>query len=356
MWIRQKQWDRAIADFRQAIAAQPDLPEAYLNLSQAYGGLQNWTAAVAALDEAIELRPDAAQFYRERALLQQEQGDGAAAQQDFYEAIRRDRAKGASMEELANDFVLLGLLHQRAGDYAAALAAYDSAVQARADYAPAHRQRGNVLFELKRYDEAGRALDKYLRLKPLEPEVYQLRGQIYQALRQYPKAVEAYSWALLFKPEAQTFNYRGWANLELNADRAALADFEAALQLDETNRDALLGRGHALVRLGKVPAAVSSAQAALAQGPRDRPLLLAAARIYALAAEKPETPRESWSMKDSLPSHAEQAVALLRAALEQVRREDERRVFWRGSVQTEKSFRPIRRTNGYQELARRYGS
>src|SRR5262249_44130238 len=60
--------------------------------------------------------------------------------------------------------------------------------------------------------------------------------------------------------------------------------FEAALQLEPAQTDALCGRGLARARLGAGRGAVADAEAALAHGPRTTTLLLQAACIYGRAA------------------------------------------------------------------------
>ncbi len=351
MRVRQRRWEEAIDDLGRAIATQPDSAGAYLNLAQAYRGRKDWNAAVAALDEAIDRHLDSSRLYRERALFQLERGDREAAERDFDRAIARFSA-GGPKEELADDHVQLAHLYHLTKDYPAALAECDAALKASPDYPPAQRQRAEALIALNRHAEAGEALDRYLRRHPAEPAAYLARAIIYQSLHQYTEAIMAYSQALALKEDAKTFSYRGWAYLDLDAPKPALADFEEALRLDQANLDALLGRAHAKARLGKAADAVKDARAALEHGPRDRRLLLATARIFALAAGQPDE-----AGRGQLASrYAEEAVHLLRLALEQVRREDQRKALWRESVQSEKSFLALRRLNEFQELARRYGS
>jgi tetratricopeptide (TPR) repeat protein len=283
------------------------------------------------LDQAIERRPSDSRLYRERALLKRECGNLDAARHDFERAI--SHPTGSSSQELADDHVWLGQLAHHDGDNAAALAWFDKALRVQPDFAPAYRQRADALLALDEFGKAGEALDNYFNLQnrlPNRPSLsadYVTRGLIHHGLHQYPEAVEAYSRALRLKRDAETLTYRGWAYLEYDAIRSALADFVEALRLDGTNMDALCGRGYAQMRLGDVAAGLSSFQdalrldranasaligrgqarvqlgevatgvmdveAALRLEPANQRQILAAARTYALAVGRVESTQRS---------------------------------------------------------------
>ena len=57
--------------------------------------------------------------------------------------------------------------------------------------------------------------------------------------------------------DAHTLSDRGWAYLKMERASEALADFEAALKLDESQPFALCGRAHVLVQRGYVASAVA---------------------------------------------------------------------------------------------------
>src|SRR5262249_39289029 len=139
-----------------------------------------------------------------------------------------------------------------------------------------------------RNKEAGAELDKYLDLggKPT-PEAHRARGLLQAQRREYSKAVEAYTQALLLRRDADVLSNRGWAYLMQDGLRPALDDFDAALKLNPKDADALAGRGTALVIRGRV-ADVAEATAAAEKSLRPRPLtvprLMACAGIYARAA------------------------------------------------------------------------
>jgi tetratricopeptide (TPR) repeat protein len=348
LWVQQQRLDDAIKDLRRAIALRPGAPETYVSLAQAYAGRKDWGDAVAALDQALARRPGDAGLYHTRAQFQARRGDRAAARRDFQQAID-DEPKGSTSERLVSDYVELGHLQNQDGDFEQALASLDAALQARPNYAEAHLQRAKTLLALKKHDrEAGEALDRYLQCggKPTA-EVHLARGLVHDELREYPEAVDAYGRALALRPDARTLLDRGRAYLKLDAARPALADFQAALRLEPGSAEALCWRARAQARLGQLRAAVADAAAALAHGRREPRLLVSVACVYAVAVGW----LESQSARSAY-SYQQQAVALLRAALEEMPAE-KRKAFW-SSILHEPGLIPIRRSTGFLELDRSY--
>jgi tetratricopeptide (TPR) repeat protein len=67
-------YDRAIADYDQAIKLQPDLADAYCNRGYAYEGKDDHDRAIADFDQAIKLQPDLAEAYFGRGLAHARKG------------------------------------------------------------------------------------------------------------------------------------------------------------------------------------------------------------------------------------------------------------------------------------------
>ena len=85
--------------------------------------------------------------------------------------------------------------------YDEAFAAYDKALALKPDLAEAWLGRGNVFYDLKRYDEASTAYDKALALKADLAEAWLGRGNVFYDLKRYDEAFAAYDKALSLKPE-----------------------------------------------------------------------------------------------------------------------------------------------------------
>jgi tetratricopeptide (TPR) repeat protein len=353
--VKQKQWDAAVIDARQAIALRPAAHPPRANLAQAEMGRKKWSAAITALDGALacqSIGAEKAALYHTRARAHLERKDRTAARKDFEQALAHEPAEGRS-DRRVSTLVELGYLKHQAREYAAALADFNTALKLRPNYAFAHRQRAETLLALNRHEEAGQALDRYLRAggKPT-PAVYLARGMIHARLRQHQPAVEAYSRSLILKRDALTLSHRGWAYLQLDAARPALADFSAALRLRPRHVNALCGRGNALVRLGKVKEAVEDAEAALRNRPGTEQIFLAAC-IYARAARLVTlTPRGPARVSGKAATgYEKQALELLARVMKRVP-QGERAGFWRKRVLSEPALAGLRRNPKMVELAR----
>jgi tetratricopeptide (TPR) repeat protein len=344
--VRQKHWEAAAADLREAIGLFPDRPEPYVNLAQADVGRAEPAAAVRDLDAALALRQDPALLLT-RATLHLERGERALARQD----LERIAAAGNS-PSLAKARVELAHLQHLDHDYTAALESCDAALRAAPDFPPALRQRADTLLALGRDEEAGETLDRYLQSARSAPDVLQARGLLYMRRRRYADAVEAFDRALALRPDAATLTSRGWAYLRLDAPKLALPDFEAALRADAGSAEALCGRGRCRVLLGKTEDGVADAEAALARArqPTAR-LLYNAAAVHAQATLALEN--ATGSAGTAQIRSQERAVELLRRALEKIP-ERQRADFWRENVQKDKAFQSLRRSTSMGYLSRSF--
>src|SRR5207302_1586479 len=72
-----------------------------------------------------------------------------------------------------------------------------------------------------------------------------------------------YSEALRLEQDPEAYSHRGWAHLQMDAPRSALADFALALTKGPRTFGPLCGRGMAQVRLGQVKEAVADVSEAV---------------------------------------------------------------------------------------------
>jgi tetratricopeptide (TPR) repeat protein len=350
--LRQKRFDAALSDLDRA-ARLRDTPEIHASMALAHSGRKDWRAAVAALDQAIRRRPSAA-LYNARARAQVERANHQAARADLEKVIALEKASRSDL--LVSALVELGYVKHKAGEHAAALADFDEAARLRPNAPLVHLQRAEALRALGRHAEAGAALDRYLVQGKRRPEVYFARGLIHAKLGDQAAAIDAFSAALQFGPDARTRSQRGWAYLSSNAAQLALADFEAALKLGPTTCRRLCGRALARVRLRQVDHAIKDVEAALrlddARGPE---ALLLAACVYARAGTMATltAPRSNSRVRPA-SRYEERAVDLLGRALQQVP-EKERPAFWRVHVQSEEALDRVRDHVKVRHLARSFG-
>jgi tetratricopeptide (TPR) repeat protein len=354
---RQKRYEDAAAELREAVRLRPDRYHAYAELAQLCLEQHRPDAAVQELDRAVRRSPDTPALYRARAWAQLARQDLQAALNDLDEAVRRE-PPGARTADVAEDHLERALILYRGGQDAAAVEACDQALGVRADLVVAYRIKGLALLRLRRPDEAAAALDRYVEQhgKPV-PDVFRSRALAHAALGQNAAAVEDYTQALALKPkDAALRAARGWAYLANDAPKLALPDFDEAVRLDPADGDAWNGRGLARLRAEPdrqaVAAAVADADEAVARGKRGARLLFNAARVYALAAGRldAETARPGTRTRETRAAYQAQALTRLRECLELVPG-PEQAAFWRDNVQGDPALNPVRQDEGFARLA-----
>jgi tetratricopeptide (TPR) repeat protein len=179
----------AIAEFHQALAADPNCAEAaaslsgeieylesaaladaasaqaHLDLGRAYLAVSNCDAAIRSLVEAVRLKPGLVAAHLSLAAAAQAQGGADVAGKLLERIISRRPDHVAALVQYA------GLL-QATGRAEEALAAADRALAVQPELAVAHFERGRALQNLHRFDEAADAFRRALEHRPGYPQAY----------------------------------------------------------------------------------------------------------------------------------------------------------------------------------------
>src|SRR5207247_4303925 len=124
----------------------------------------------------------------------------------------------------------------------------------------------------------------------------------------YREAVEAFHGALKLRTDAETYSLRGWAYLGQEAARPALADFDAALNLDSTHVEALRGRATALLLVGRTTDAEKLAEDILRRGPRTPVLLVQMANLFSFAFTRSATEDDAFRCRERALDCLEEAL------------------------------------------------
>lgn len=88
------QWDRAIADFSEAIRLKPDFVTAFNNRGNIYYGYGQFDRAIKDYDEAIHLKPDFAEAFSNRGNVYRKKGQFGLAIKDYDKAIHLQPGNG----------------------------------------------------------------------------------------------------------------------------------------------------------------------------------------------------------------------------------------------------------------------
>src|SRR6185312_2905379 len=160
-WHAKKDYDRAIADYYQAIKLDPKYARAFYNRGISYGEQGKTDRAIQDYDRAIELNPQYAHAYGNRGLAYARKGDLDHAISDYDQALRSD-------PDDAVDYNNRGNAYFARKDYDHAAADYKEAIKHDPNYASAYNNLGNALYAkqdlegaLLQYSEAIRVDPKY---------------------------------------------------------------------------------------------------------------------------------------------------------------------------------------------------
>lgn len=130
-WNSKGDHDRAIADFSVAIRLNPGYAQAYVGRGMARASKDDYDGTIADANEAIRLDPSYAMAYVGRAYAWKRKGDKDRALRDYAEAIR-------IAPQLVSAYVDRGSMWRENGDYAKAMADYREALRLKPQLAIIH--------------------------------------------------------------------------------------------------------------------------------------------------------------------------------------------------------------------------
>ena len=290
------------------------------------------------LRRAIALKPDRYQAHVDLALLDKKVRHYEEARKHLETAIGLD-PPGLVLTTLHAEQAHLLLLM---GKPAEALRATDDRLKVEPDAAEVLGVRAAALLELRRFEESVAEFTRCLSLRPGSArlaDIFRGRGQARMKLKEYAGAVDDYTKVLGLHTDWEILNHRGWAFSFAEAHQLALRDFEAALDLNPSSLEALIGRGLARVALGRDAEAIKDAEDALGRTCEDPAMLHNIACIFGRAAGR----------GDPTGQYPGRAVSALRRALDRLPA-DQRRPFWDETVLTDDYLDAIRGSTEFREL------
>ncbi len=236
---------KAIGHFREAIRLQSDCVPAYNNLANALQAEGDLDGALASARQAIEIDPERAILHCTLASLLWMNDDTDAAIAAYQHAISLDPALHLAHHNLGK----LLIAEKR---WEEALQAFDAAQQTQAPPSTETLlQRGQVLTQLQRHQEALIAYEQALAQTPDSAQAYINQSATLLACREHSLACLSAQQAIALNPRSVPAYYnRGLALSRMNRCRAALADNRRALDCQPDNADAHWNTSLDHLRLG----------------------------------------------------------------------------------------------------------
>ncbi len=170
--------------------------------------------------------------------------------------------------EHAEALHLLGVVALQSGANEDAIDLIDRAIAIKPDVAAFYCNRGNGFQELKQFERAVASYDQAISRDPSYADAFFNRGNALRALRQPQQALASFDQAIAIKPAYAKAHFgRGAALQDAGQLEPALASYDQAILLNLADAEALCNRGVVLERMGKFEAALASHDAALALKP-----------------------------------------------------------------------------------------
>jgi tetratricopeptide (TPR) repeat protein len=186
LYAERGDYNRAIADFTQAIRLDPNNADAYFGRGYSYANKNDYDRAIGDYNEAIRLKPDDAAAYTNRGSAYAEKGDYDRAIADFTQYIRRI-ANLVEAANAANNRVLVSTMNYMLVE------AYD--------------KRGRAYVFKGSYDRAMADFTESIRLDPNNADAYVYRGGVYYFKNDYARARADFKKALQLNPNHTEARY-----------------------------------------------------------------------------------------------------------------------------------------------------
>lgn len=227
---------------------------------------------VALYTDVIALEPDNLDAYFYRAIAKNDLGDFSGAIVDYSKIIL--------LKPDADTYYNRGNSRYSIKDYVAAKDDYENAFKRDPNFIDALYSLACVKYDLGEFESAITDFTKVISVAPALQTTYFLRASAFMALKQYPKALEDYSFAILVNPNAEAYYNRGVFYLDINYYQKANADLDNALKLNNSNSFGYFYRGNSFLFLGKYLDAISDFKKALTFDSNDFDALLGLAISY----------------------------------------------------------------------------
>ncbi|MGM9490518.1 O-linked N-acetylglucosamine transferase family protein [Ideonella sp. YS5] len=224
--------EQALAWLDRAAAVKPDAADLHVNRGEVLRTLTRWPEAEAALRRALELLPDNVEAWNNLGLVLQARGRHAEAQAAYDHALA---LKPGHLEATNN----LGTLHQELRRPAQAEACYRAVLASRPEHVNALNNLGTLLKEAGRTDEAVALYRRVLEIDPSFHRSWNSLGQLAKERGDHDEAMRCYRRSLDLAPgNADTLYNIALADLLFGHLKRGFAGYEIRYHPRSQNKSA----------------------------------------------------------------------------------------------------------------------
>jgi tetratricopeptide (TPR) repeat protein len=297
---RKGDYDRAIADYTEAIRLNPKLDYAFFRRGWAYAKKNEHDRAIADCSQAISLNPRSEGALYVRAYSSVRKGDYDQGIADYSAVITLNAGNSGAFHGRAN-------LYLRKDDFDRAIADYTEAIKLEPNLtetvglnlSDALRSRGLNYDRRGEYDRAIADYSEAIRLNPnLTLPYLTRRGYAYHAKGDYERAITDYDEAIRINPNyVVAYHNRGFAHFAKGEYHRAIVDYTEAIRLNQKYATSYRNRGIAQLYSGSRAKAQADLEVATQLMPKDAYLALWR-EIAARQANAPSTLAQAVSQID----------------------------------------------------------
>lgn len=224
--LKDRDIEGALADFTQAISADPRCAPAYFGRGQIRANKGQFDQAIADYSKAVESDPKFAKAWFGRGMVKTYNNDAEGALADFTKAVEADPTYTLAWFNRA-------LLRLNRKDYDGAVADYTKAIGLKPQDADMYVGRGNAQASKGDHEKAIADYAKAIELKPNSSSAYVYKGDCEMKKGDAIGAMLTFSKAIEVNPkDAEAYYFRGYANYDRRAFKESGEDFKKAHELN----------------------------------------------------------------------------------------------------------------------------
>jgi tetratricopeptide (TPR) repeat protein len=232
--------------FRDALDERPNYAEAHVNLGLVLAGEGKYPEAEKEVRLALRLTPDNLNALSALGMLKVKLSRGEEAVEILRKVAKQQPDSAGARSNLGMALVRDGF------DLTGALEQFSEAIRLQPQSAPLHLNKGRVLKDLNRTDEARIDLEAACQIQPDYPEALFLLAQVEKQLGNIQLSTEALGHLVFLEPSnADAQLLLGRNLLSLGKTEEAIHHLQIAVGVNSNSQDALYTLAQALGKAGK---------------------------------------------------------------------------------------------------------